>query len=206
MNVAKPFTALSDSVDADVLVTLAGSSQPRSGREVARRAGRSNTGVQHALDRLVEHGLVDRVEAGRTFLYTLNWDHLLASAVEQMAEARMELTTRLSEVIGSWEISTVHASLFGSTARGDGDIDSDIDLFVVRPASVVSEDFSWHRQLNDLAEAVRSWTGNNAGIVEVGEEDLPRLRRDRPPVIAELERDAIDLAGEPTRTLLRRML
>lgn len=149
--------------------------------------------------------MVDRAEAGRTFLYTLNWDHLLASAVERMAEARLELTTRLSEVIGSWEISTVHASLFGSTARGDGGIDSDIDLFVVRPASIVSEDFTWHRQLNDLAEAVRSWTGNNAGIVEVGEEDLPGLRQDRPPVIAELERDAIDLTGEPTRTLLGRM-
>jgi predicted nucleotidyltransferase len=144
------------------------------------------------------------MEAGRTFLYTLNWDHLLASAVEQMAEARLELTTRLSEVIGSWEISAVHASLFGSTARGDGDIDSDIDLFVVRPANVGSEDFRWHRQLDDLAEAVRSWTGNSAGIVEVGEEDLPRLRRDRPAVVAELERDAIDLSGDRTRTLLRR--
>ena len=68
MDVSKPFAALSPSVDVDVLVTLAGSTTPRSGRELARRAGRSNTGVQHVLDRLVDQGLVDRMEAGRAFL------------------------------------------------------------------------------------------------------------------------------------------
>jgi len=38
MDVSKPFTAISSSVDVDVLVVLAGSTKPRSGRELARRA------------------------------------------------------------------------------------------------------------------------------------------------------------------------
>src|SRR5680860_1801174 len=104
MDVARPFSALSDSVDADVLVALAGSSTSRSGRELARLSGRSNTGVQHVLDRLVDHGLVERMEAGRAFLYLLNRDHLLAPAVEQMAEARVEFVHRLREGIGAWGI------------------------------------------------------------------------------------------------------
>lgn len=205
MDVSKPFTAISSSVDADVLVVLAGSTQPRSGRELARRAGRSNTGVQHVLDRLVEHGLVHREEVGRTFLYELNRDHLLAPTVEQMAGARAELIRRLREAIGAWEPAPVHASLFGSAARGDGDTSSDIDLLVVRPAGLDHEDATWREQLDELADSVRRWTGNNAGIAEVSEGELPRLRKDRPPVVEEVSEDAVDLAGEDTRKLLRRL-
>lgn len=202
MNVAKPFEALSSGVDVDVLVVLASSTMPRSGREVARRAGRSTTGVQHVLERLVEHGLVHRLEAGRSFLYTLNRRHLLAPVVEQMADARVELIQRLREMVGSWRTPPAHASLFGSTARGDGDTESDIDLFVVRPAEAKADDPGWSEQVDGLAESVRAWTGNNAGIVEVSEEELSQLRRDPPPVIRELRRDAIDLGGEPATTLL----
>lgn len=205
MDVSKPFTAISSSVDTDVLVVLAGSTKPRSGRELARRTGRSNTGVQHVLNRLVEHGLVNREEVGRTFLYELNRDHLLAPTVEQMAGARAELTRRLRKVIGAWELPPVHASLFGSAARGDGDTSSDIDLLIVRPADLDPEDATWRDQLDELADSVRRWTGNNAGIAEVSERELPRLRKDRPPVVEEVSEDAVDLAGEDTRKLLRRL-
>jgi predicted nucleotidyltransferase len=203
MDVARPFSAISPGVDADVLVALAGSTTPRSGRELARRTGRSNTGVQHVLERLVGHGLVDRTDVGRTYLYTLNWDHLFAPVVEQIAEARNELVRRLRSAIAEWEIQPMHVSLFGSAARGDGDEKSDIDLFVVRPAGADVDDPTWRVQLDRLAEAVLAWTGNNAGIAEVGEEELARLRQDRPPVVEELRRDAVDLAGRSARTLLR---
>lgn len=205
MDVSKPFAAISSAVDPDVLVVLAGSTEPRTGRGLARRTGRSNTGVQHVLERLVEHGLVHRQEVGRTFLYELNRDHLLAPAVEQMAGARIELIRRLRETIGAWPVPPVHASLFGSAARGDGDTRSDIDLLVVRPANVDSEDQAWRDQLDALADAVRSWTGNNAGIAEVAEDKHPRRRKDRPPVLEEVDEDAVDLAGKPARELLREL-
>jgi predicted transcriptional regulator len=205
MDIAKPFTAISPSVDADVLVVLAGSTKPRSGRELARRAGRSNTGVQHVLDRLVEHGLVSREEVGRTFLYELNRHHLLAPTVEQMASVRAELVRRLREAIGAWGIPTIHASLFGSAARGDGDASSDIDLFVVRPTDVDPDDVDWRGQVDGLADLVHRWTGNYAGITEISEGELPRLQKDRSPVVEEVRKDAVDLAGEPMRKLFSRM-
>lgn len=204
MDVSKPFAAVSSGVDADVLVVLARSTKTCSGRELARRAGRSNTGVQHVLDRLVAHGLVNREEVGRTFLYGLNRDHLLAPTVDQMAGARAELVRRLREEIGAWEVAPIHASLFGSAARGDGDTNSDIDLFVVRPADVDPESPAWRDQLDALADRVRRWTGNNAGISEISEGELRRLRKDRPPVVDEVDEDAVDLAGEKARVLLGR--
>jgi predicted nucleotidyltransferase/predicted transcriptional regulator len=205
MDVSKPFVSISPGVDADVLAVLAGSTQPRSGRELARRAERSNTGVRHVLDRLVEHGLVSREEVGRTFLYRLNRDHLLAPTVEQMVDVRAALVHRLRDAIGAWEIPPLHASMFGSAARGDGDARSDIDLLIVRPAEVDSDDAGWRGQIDGLADRVRRWTGNHAGIAEVSEPELPRLREDRPPVVEEVRKDAVDLFGESTRKLLGRL-
>lgn len=205
MDVSKPFTALSPSVDLDVLAVLAGSSTPRSGREIARRAGRSKTGVQHVLDRLVDHGLVDCLHSGRAQLYSLNRDHLLAGTVEQMAGARMELIYRLRDQIGSWELPAAHASLFGSTARGDGDVHSDVDILIVRPMDISTDDETWRKQIDDLADSVRQWTGNHAGIAEVSAADMRNQYSKRPPVLEQVRRDAIDLAGEPAKTLLQGM-
>jgi predicted nucleotidyltransferase len=199
MDVSRPFTALSPSVDLDVLVVLAGSTVPRSGREIARRSARSKTGVQHVLDRLVEHGLVDRLDAGNASLYTLNRDHLLAPSVEQMAGARAELIRRLRAQILGWKIAPAHASLFGSAARGDGDLASDIDLLIVRPTPIDAEDEIWRAQIDALADFVLRSSGNHAGIVEVSEDDLPRLRKERPAVVAQVQEDAVDLAGQPAR-------
>jgi predicted nucleotidyltransferase len=203
MNLSRPFTAISPSLDGGVLVTLFGSTTPRSGREIARRAGHSKTGVQRVLDRLVRQGLVERTEAGPALLYSLNYDHVLAPAVERMVQARLDLVSRLRETIAGWDPAAIHVSLYGSAARGDGDVDSDIDLLVVRPGEVDPDSERWQEQIDRLATAVRRWTGNFASIVEISENELPRLRADRPPVIEQVRADAVDLAGEPARTLLR---
>jgi predicted nucleotidyltransferase len=203
MDVSRPFTAISPGVEADVLVALAGSTGHKTGRDLSRLSGRSVTGVQHALDRLVDEGLVHRAEAGRSFLYTLNREHLLAPAVEVMAEARWKLVESLRDLIGGWKSPTFHACLFGSAARGEGNSASDIDLLVVRPTKTDAEDPTWREQLDALAERVWAWTGNQAGIAELAESDLPRLREDRPPVLKAVEEEGIDLAGTPRRKWIK---
>lgn len=199
---SKPSTAVAPGVDSDVLIVLAGSTRPRTGRAIAKLAGRSPTGVQAVLDRLVGHGLVEREDAGRAALYTLNREHILFPIVELMAAARTTLFDRLRSTVESWQKPALHASLFGSTARGDGDTESDIDLFIVRPANLDPEDPVWRGQLEDLTVAVRSWTGNHAGISEVAEDDLSRLVDEQPPVVRDLKEDAVHLAGPKARKLL----
>lgn len=203
MDLAQPYTAICPPLDGGALNVLAGTTRPMTGREIARLMGRtSHSRVLVTLNRLVEHGLVDREEAGRAFLFTLNREHLAAPAVDLLAHMRSELFDRLSRAVGSWEIAAVHVSLFGSFARGEGDTGSDIDLFVVRPRKVDREDPRWREQLDLLARQVQRWTGNRAGIVEVGEEDLPRLRKEEPPILAELRKDAIAVAGSEAAALL----
>jgi predicted transcriptional regulator len=204
MNVQKPYLAISPTIDTELLVSLAGSREARSGRRLAEEIGRSRTGVQHVLDRLVEDGLVQRVEAGSAFLYTFNHDHLLAQAVQEMAGVRAQLVQRMRALVGTWQTEPCHLSLFGSAARGDGDRQSDIDLFLVRPRSVDAEDEGWREQVEGLAERVNEWTGNHAGIIELEEKRLPGLRRRRPAALRELDRDAVDIAGTPVDQLLRK--
>jgi predicted nucleotidyltransferase len=184
---------------------LAGTTKALSGREVARLSGVSVNGAWKALQRLAEHGLVKEEPAGgKTTLYTLNREHLAAEAILTLTRLRSILISRIKEELASWEIQPAHASLFGSAARGDGDTASDVDIFIVRPKGVDEEDAQWRSQLNELADAVRSWTGNHAGISEVPERELARLRRERPRVVQDVERDGITVFGEPASTLLRK--
>lgn len=204
MDVSRPHGVISHRLDSTVLRVLAGTTQALTGRRVARLAGEgSQQGIWKALNRLVDEGVVEREEAGSAALYTLNRDHLAAPAIELLANLRGALLERLRRTFGDWAIKPMHASMFGSAARGDGDAGSDIDLFIVRPKGVGREDKTWRTQIDELAEAVRRWTGNSAGIAELPEAELAGLRRRRPPLLDELDADAITLAGPDVVRILR---
>jgi predicted nucleotidyltransferase len=203
MDVSRPISAVAPSLEGEVLQTLAGTTMTMTGRQIALLTGRkSHSGVLDALHRLAEQGLVDRVELNRAFLFSLNRDHLAAGAVLELAGLRAELLARLRREIEGWEIAPIHASLFGSTARGDGDSHSDIDLFVVRPLAILDEGPGWRTQLDDLVAKIERWTGNRASVSEVAETEIPRLSADRPPIVEALSLEAVHLAGLPVASLL----
>jgi predicted nucleotidyltransferase len=203
MDLSRPYAAIGPTLDPGVLTILAGTSRPMTGREIARLLGRpSHSGVIAALQRLVVQGLVDREEAGRAFLFTLNRQHLAAPLAELLADLRGELLGRIRAAIETWTIKPAHLSLFGSAARGDGGTDSDIDLFVVRAESVEPGNATWREQLDLLTWQIERWTGNPARIAEVGQAEVGRLRKDRPAILDELRADAIGLAGPEASALL----
>jgi predicted nucleotidyltransferase len=194
MDVSRPYATAITGLEGPALLVLSTTTRPLTGREVVRLAPEgSQYGIQKALDRLVKQGLVYRQEAGRAALYTLNRDHIAAAAVEELVSLRARLLARLSDRLASWQIPPVHSSLFGSAARGSGNADSDIDLLLVRPRSVSADDPTWRSQVSSLAEDVRAWTGNDAGIVET---DAPGLRAAEPGLRVELESDAVQLVGQ----------
>ncbi len=203
MDLSRPWAPIRSPIDMEVVLVLRGTTRPLTGREVARlvRAG-SQPAVNAALRRLAEEGLVHAEEAGNAYLYTLNREHLAAPALELLADVRSELERRLRAEIAEWEIAPAHVSIFGSAARGDGDTRSDIDVFIVRSARVAEDDSRWRAQLERLSDRVYAWTGNHVSLSEVSAADVRRLRRERPPVVEELRRDAITLAGPTPAELL----
>jgi predicted nucleotidyltransferase len=202
MDLSRPWGLIRSPLDMEVVLVLRSTTRALTGREVARlvRAG-SQPAVNAALRRLAEEGIVRAQEAGNAYLYTLNREHLAAPALELLADIRVELERRLRAEIAEWEIAPAHVSIFGSAARGDGDTSSDIDLFVVRRARVPEDDPRWQAQLEQFCDRIHAWTGNHAGLSEVSTTDVRGFRRESPPVVEELRRDAITLAG-PTPTEL----
>jgi predicted nucleotidyltransferase len=150
---------------------------------------------------MVDHGLVHRLDAGNVSLYSLNGEHLLAPAVSQMTNANAELIRRMREQIATWTIAPIHASLFGSAARGDGDSASDIDILIVRPLPVETDDTKWRAQIDEMADLILRWSGNQAGIAEISEDELPRLREERAAIVRQVQEDAVDLAGQLARRM-----
>lgn len=202
MDVARPYTAVCPTLDSEVLAVLAGTRRPMTGREIARLARRSPRGVLEVLTRLTQHGLVDREEAGRALLFTLNREHVAAPAVDALAGMRAELLRRIRDAVASWEIQPLNVSLFGSTARGEGDTHSDIDLFVVRPDDVLDEDAQWRSQVDELTRKIQRWTGNHASIAEAAEGEITDPRWNQRPIADALSSDAILLGGTDLLQLL----
>ena len=133
-------------------------------KKTIKTAAGSQPAVNAALRRLAEEGLVQAEEAGNAYLYTFNREHLAAPAVELLADIRRELERRLRAEIAEWTLAPVHVSIFGSAARGDGDVRSDIDVFVVRPTDVSEDNPRWREQLDRLSDHVYAWTGNRAAV------------------------------------------
>ena len=197
MDLARPLTVVTPTVDADVLAVLAGGEAEFTGRQVHQVAGRhSEKGVRNCLHRLVLQGIVTARRAGNADLYSLNRHHLAAPHVVALAGLRRELLARISAELGGWKNAPVFAALFGSAATGHMRPDSDIDLFVVRPRGLDIEDPTWRQQLHSLSIEVTAWTGNDARVLELGEAEVRRGLDRSERVLADVRAEGIVLYGE----------
>jgi predicted nucleotidyltransferase len=157
----------------------------------------SEDGVRKALRRLVDTGVVDAERKGNAYLYRLNRRHLAADAIVELAGLRHSFIRRLQDTLGAWAEPPAHAVLFGSAARREMSVDSDIDVFVVRPADA-TDDVTWRAQLYALQEQASAWTGNDVRILEYSESDVETGLASGDPVLADIGRDGIWLAGRST--------
>lgn len=203
MHLSAPYSSVIPESTGRVLGVLAGTIRQLTGREITRLSGVPRSTAARILQHLVEHGLVHAQEAGPALLYHLNREHQASQPVLALLDLRSRLVKGLKSELECWALPPVHMSMFGSAARGDGDTGSDVDLLIVRPTVVDADDEVWQEQIDRISRLIRNWTGNNAGITEVVESDLERLRHERPPVIGEVERDAITLLGPHPRELFQ---
>ena len=203
MNVGEPTQVVTPTLDGPVLTVLARARESMTPGEVHRRCRRgSEPGVRRTLARLVGEEIVHARPAGNAVFYSLNRDHLAAALIAQLADLRPLLFARLREHFAEWEIPAVHVSLFGSTARGDGDEASDVDLLVVRPDDTDPDLAVWEAQGDRLRSGVLAWTGNRAQVVELDSAELRQASKRRERLIDEIRREGIHLFGVPLDSLI----
>lgn len=203
MNVADPATVVLTPGMAAVLRVLTGADAVFTVRQLARLADVSHARAADVVNRLAEHGLVLVEHHGPSKLCRLNGDHLAARAVIELTQMRSRLLELLGEVLGEWAIAPVHASLYGSAARGDGDTASDLDVLLVRPPGLEADDPGWADQLLSGGERLWRATGNRVAWFDVSEADLARAVRGGEPIVDQWRRDAMRLTGRDLRGLLR---
>jgi DNA-binding transcriptional ArsR family regulator len=188
-------------LDADVLSVLARADVELTGREIQRLAGHgSHQGVRNAADRLAEQGVVERRSVGNAHLYRLNREHVAAQWIEKLATLPEQVIDRLRGAIAGWTQPPLLAMLFGSVATARATAASDLDLLIVRPEGNEPGDPTWSRQLADLQTLATASSGNDARILEYGQEELAPNAAE--PVLSDALRDGIELYG--SRRALRK--
>jgi hypothetical protein len=173
MDLGRPFSVVTPTVDGDVLLVLAGADRAFTPPEVHRLLGeRSESGVRKALDRLADQGVVERARVGRAKTYRLDEHHLAHPHLVALARLKDELVDRLREDLAAWTPAPPYAALFGSAVQGGMRPDSDIDVFVVRPDEVPPEDGGWRAQVDALEAKASRWTGNDVRTLELSASEV----------------------------------
>ncbi len=226
MDLTDPTSAVTATLDGPVLAVLASTGKPLTVGEVTAQMPRgSEVGVRRSLARLVEQGVVRATEMGRNRVHELNRDHVAAPVAVLLSGLRLELWKRLRATLSAWKPRPMYACVFGSAARGDGDSQSDIDVLLVhapfpadadprhrssalghqlagaaaefRTAQLTDREVvRWRRQVDELHDQVRVWTGNPLQVVQMSSFEWADHRRRRTPLSTEISRDAIQVAGE----------
>ena len=205
MDLSDPMSSVVPTAHGAVLAVLARTDQPLSGRQLADLAGGrvKQSRAHEVLRELTEAGVVLCEERPPAKLYRLNRDHVAAAAIVALAGQREELMRRIRQHAERWVARPVAVWLFGSAARGDGGPPSDIDLLVVRPDEVADDDGQWLAQVSDLASRIWAWSGNSCEVLEVSATELKDMINRGEPLVAKLRADAVGMAGQPPRSLLR---
>lgn len=204
MNLGHPISSITSPLAGRVLEVVSGTTRPLAGREIHKIVGEgSNSGVWKVLNRLEEQGILLADRRSHATYYVANRDHLAWPSIEAIVRLRGELTARLTAEIDGWSIAPLHASIFGSTARGDADVDSDVDLLLVRREDLAPNAVEdWERQLASVRDAVRRWTGNLCQTFVATPSRLAEHVRANDPLVRGWLDDEILLAGAPIAELI----
>jgi predicted nucleotidyltransferase len=208
MELANPIQSVIPGAYGAVLGVLARTDLPLSGRRVAELTEPkfSQRRVNDVLIQLAAAGVVLREIRPPANYYRLNHDHVAAEGIVALASMWATLLARVRAELENWSLRPEAAWLFGSAARREARENSDIDILIIRPAGGLDGDSNsdlWERQIDDLAEKVRIWSGNPCEILEM---DLSAVgaaveRDDR--LVRDLREQAVVLAGEDAWALLR---
>jgi predicted nucleotidyltransferase len=200
MDLESPLRTLAAPIEAEVLRVLAGADTEFTAPQVHRiAASGSPFGVRKALARLTEAGLVSGNLIGTTQTWRANRKHLLWSAVEIAVGARARLLDSIEQEVR--RADGVYAYLYGSLARRQSSPESDVDVLLVFPNAYNPEEIA--EVAGGLSDNITAWTGNEAQMFSVTQDELRALIRDEASIAQSFQSDAVPLVGPDYSMLLR---
>lgn len=194
MNLGNPSDLALGDVPARLLAALSHSRSSVSIRQLARSTGVSVASTQHWITHWAHRGLVEQQVAGRALMCSINRDHLLTPSLIALASTRDLISQRIVSEIHSWQLSPLTVTAFGSFARGDGDVMSDIDLLVLRRNGI--DRARWDEQLDDSTRELTRAFGNSVQWIDYSEEQWRHMVSNDDPLVSTVVAEGVHVFGE----------
>ena len=188
MDFVHPISAVIPGAQGRVLEVLAATTAELNLRTLARLSGVSVAQASRVLPGLVDLGLVERREVPPSSQFLLVRSHVAAGPILALANARESVCVELGRLAKLLPIRPLSVIVFGSLARGEADVESDVDMVVVRPRGV-SDDDAWGISVERWRVAVHRLTGNAVEILEVAADEMATRLASRSQVWRDIRRD-----------------
>ena len=179
-----------------VLRVLDGVSVPLTVRQIAQQADITYQAVSNVLKQLVEIGVVQVSRSGNACLYQLESDHIFVQDLVRPLfrfeyELRDEMIRDIRKALSPLANSAV---MFGSFARGDQTINSDVDLVIV-----VLDDGQKNAievGLNDYISHFNRRFGHRLEVLVFDYGEVAALRDRSASLLAEISDDGLVIVGD----------
>lgn len=168
MDFRHPVEATIPGAQGRVIAALLGTSGELNLRTIARIARVSVAQASRVLPGLVELGMIKRREVPPSSMFRLVPEHVASRALLELANSRAAVIAEMGRAASKIRPEPVSVLTFGSFARGDGEIDSDIDVIVVRPAEVDVDDEEWSQAIERWRVVVGRVAGNTVEVLDIG--------------------------------------
>jgi predicted nucleotidyltransferase len=186
----EPFGGLIPGARGAVLSVLLRTGAPLTGRQVHALVSDKHSlwSVQEALKVLTQLGIVETQTIGRAGVHTIREGHAAVTHLRVLADPIGMLRAAIEAAVGSDVESVI---VFGSIARGEASLDSDIDLAVIASSG-------WDGR-PALEDAVRISVGNGCDVLAFTPDQFQQLAQSGEPVISDIQRDGLALVGSMPR-------
>ncbi len=185
----RPVEAVVPGSQGRVLAVLAETTAELNLRTLARLSGVSPAQVSRVLPRLVDLGIVERREAPPSSLFRLVPEHVAARAVLDLAGSTDIALLELGRLARSLPTTPASVIVFGSFARREAGIASDIDVVFVRPRGINDDDERWSASVEQWRAQGRRLTGNRLEVLEMGLDEASARLASRTQLWREIRRD-----------------
>lgn len=191
----RPIEAIVPGAQGRVLAVLFETTAELNLRTIAQLAGISQAQASRLLPDLVALGVVERREVPPSSLFRLVPEHVAVRALLSLARSTDTVLAEMGRLAGALPTPPLSLIVFGSFARQEAEVDSDIDVVVVRPPDVDEDDDRWSASLDAWRRDIRRLTGNRVEVLEVPADDVAGKLGGRAPVWADIRRDGLVVHG-----------
>lgn len=203
MDFGRPIESVVPGAQGKLLAALARVPGPLTLRAVAEVAGISTGQCSQLLGNLVQLGIVDREDIPPAAHFRLVRDHVAAQPLLELLASRERFLERVTKAAARIRPAPVSIVVFGSLARGDASIDSDIDVLVVRRSEVAVDDTGWRDAIASWAAGAERASGSPLNLLEVDAAEVRRLLRSGRGVWSSIRREGHGVFGRTIDELRR---